>query len=85
MIILYLRKNSLIGQNIIFPIAHNDGNYFCDDETLKTLFDNGRVPFTYAVNPNGSVANIASILSKNKRVLGLMPHPERMVIKDGGD
>ena len=72
-------NNFSIGQNVTFPIAHYDGNYFCDDETLKTLIDNGRVPFTYKTNPNGSAANIAAVLSHNKRVMGLMPHPERPI------
>lgn len=59
------------------PIAHHDGNYFADDETLARLEGEDRIAFTYAKNPNGSVRDIAGILSENRRVLGMMPHPER--------
>lgn len=68
------------------PIAHGDGNYFCKKETLKELKDEGRIAFKYVSpegyfdekwNFNGSLDSIAGILSKNKRVLGMMPHPER--------
>lgn len=65
------------GDVIDIPIAHHDGNYFADDETLARLKGDGRVAFTYTDNPNGSVADIAGVLSANKRVLGMMPHPER--------
>lgn len=65
------------GDVIGIPIAHHDGNYFADDETLKMLRDEDRIAFTYADNPNGSVGDIAGILSQNRRVLGMMPHPER--------
>ena len=65
-------------QRITLPVAHHDGNYFADDETLNYLYDNNSVALTYVNNPNGSVKNIAGILSKNKRVLGMMPHPERL-------
>lgn len=65
------------GQEIQIPIAHHDGNYFVDDETLKALRDEDRIAFTYSDNPNGSVADIAGVLSDNRRVLGMMPHPER--------
>ncbi|GGO52506.1 phosphoribosylformylglycinamidine synthase subunit I [Roseovarius pacificus] len=66
------------GQSITVPIAHHDGNYFADAETLKRLHGDARVAFTYVDNPNGSVDDIAGILSGNRRVLGMMPHPERM-------
>jgi phosphoribosylformylglycinamidine synthase len=66
------------GQTVTFPIAHHDGNYFADAETLKRLHGEARVAFTYNDNPNGSVDDIAGILSENRRVLGMMPHPERM-------
>ncbi|SDN31282.1 phosphoribosylformylglycinamidine synthase [Lutimaribacter pacificus] len=66
------------GQEITVPIAHHDGNYYADDETLKALNDQDRVAFRYADNPNGSVQDIAGLLSENRRVLGMMPHPERM-------
>ncbi|MEO1106755.1 MAG: phosphoribosylformylglycinamidine synthase subunit PurQ [Pseudomonadota bacterium] len=65
------------GDVIGIPIAHHDGNYFADDDTLSTLRDQDRVAFTYTENPNGSVGDIAGILSENRRVLGMMPHPER--------
>lgn len=66
------------GDTITLPIAHHDGNYFADDATLKLLNDGDRVAFRYTENPNGSVQDIAGILSENRRVLGMMPHPERM-------
>jgi phosphoribosylformylglycinamidine synthase I len=62
---------------IDIPIAHHDGNYFADDATLAQLRDQDRIAFTYTDNPNGSVGDIAGILSENRRVLGMMPHPER--------
>ncbi len=65
------------GDLIDIPIAHHDGNYFADDDTLARLHGEDRVAFTYADNPNGSVDDIAGILSQNRRVLGMMPHPER--------
>jgi len=65
------------GQEINIPIAHHDGNYFVTDEKLAQLQGEGRVAFTYTDNPNGSVADIAGVISKNRRVLGMMPHPER--------
>ncbi|RBW56056.1 MULTISPECIES: phosphoribosylformylglycinamidine synthase subunit PurQ [Ruegeria] len=65
------------GDVIGIPIAHHDGNYFADDATLAKLQDQDRVAFTYTENPNGSVGDIAGILSENRRVLGMMPHPER--------
>ncbi len=65
------------GDVIGIPIAHHDGNYFADENTLATLKDQDRVAFTYTANPNGSVGDIAGILSENRRVLGMMPHPER--------
>jgi phosphoribosylformylglycinamidine synthase len=66
------------GEEITIPIAHHDGNYFADDETIKSLEDENRVAFRYVDNPNGSLNDIAGILSENRRVLGMMPHPERM-------
>ena len=68
------------------PIAHGEGNYYCDDKTLKELENNRQIVFTYctpegiendAANPNGSLANIAGITNKAGNVLGMMPHPER--------
>lgn len=65
------------GDVIDIPIAHHDGNYFADADTIKRLQDEDRVAFTYEDNPNGAQADIAGILSENRRVLGMMPHPER--------
>ncbi|MCL1632712.1 phosphoribosylformylglycinamidine synthase subunit PurQ [Sporolactobacillus sp. CPB3-1] len=63
---------------IRIPIAHGEGNYFCDDATLKKLQDNNRIVFTYSgKNPNGSRADIAGIINETGNVLGMMPHPER--------
>ena len=66
------------GQTISIPVAHHDGNYVADEETLDRLEGEGLVAFRYADNPNGSARDIAGIYSPNKRVLGMMPHPERM-------
>ena len=68
-----------VGQEIIIPIAHHDGNYFADDATLDQLEAENRVAFRYVGNPNGSARDIAGILSPNGRVLGMMPHPERAI------
>ncbi|MCB6176565.1 phosphoribosylformylglycinamidine synthase subunit PurQ [Rhodobacter sp. Har01] len=65
------------GQLIRVPVAHHDGNFTIDEAGLKRLQDQDRIAFTYAQNPNGSMADIAGILSENRRVLGMMPHPER--------
>ncbi|HRO11811.1 phosphoribosylformylglycinamidine synthase subunit PurQ [Amaricoccus sp.] len=67
------------GEVIRLPIAHHDGNYFADEATLDRLEGEDRVAFRYAENPNGSARGIAGVLSANRRVLGLMPHPERAV------
>ncbi|MBN8542637.1 MAG: phosphoribosylformylglycinamidine synthase subunit PurQ [Alphaproteobacteria bacterium] len=74
------------GQVVNFPVAHAEGNYFADADTLKRLNDNGQVALRYVDaagkpsdegNPNGAVENIAGITNEKKNVLGLMPHPER--------
>lgn len=65
--------------NVTIPVAHHDGNYVADSETLDTLEGEGRVAFRYDGNPNGSARDIAGILSENGRVLGMMPHPERAI------
>ena len=65
------------GDVVDIPIAHHDGNYFADPATLDTLRGEDRIAFTYTDNPNGSMGDIAGILSENRRVLGMMPHPER--------
>lgn len=62
---------------ISLPVAHAEGNYLCDDDTLKTLNDNEQIVFRYKENPNGSLENIAGIMNKKGNVLGMMPHPER--------
>jgi phosphoribosylformylglycinamidine synthase len=76
------------GQRIVVPIAHGDGRYSADDETLERLEGEGRVVFRYApsdleaeeaYNPNGSMHDIAGIVSEGGNVLGMMPHPERAV------
>jgi len=68
------------------PIAHGEGNYFTDEDTLKSLIDNNQIVFKYCspvgkveegFNPNGSLKNIAGIINKDGNVLGMMPHPER--------
>lgn len=65
---------------LTIPIAHGEGSYYCDDETLKELKAHNQIVFTYASeNPNGSVGNIAGIVNKKGNVLGMMPHPERAV------
>ena len=69
------------GQIIRCPVAHHDGNYFADTRTLKRMEDGGQVVFRYAngTNPNGSVNDIAGIVSKSGTVLGIMPHPENLI------
>ena len=76
------------GQRIVVPIAHGDGRYSADDETLERLEGEGRVVFRYApsdleaeeaYNPNGSMHDIAGIVNEGGNVLGMMPHPERAV------
>lgn len=67
------------GLEITVPVAHHDGNFTIDADGLKELQDQDRIAFTYEGNPNGSMADIAGILSGNRRVLGMMPHPERVV------
>lgn len=68
------------GQVIDIPIAHGEGNYYCDEETLQKLKDNNQIVFTYSgENPNGSLEDIAGIVNERGNVLGMMPHPERAV------
>jgi phosphoribosylformylglycinamidine synthase subunit PurQ / glutaminase len=69
------------GQIIRCPVAHHDGNYFADPETLKRIEGNGQVAFRYAegTNPNGSINDIAGIVSESGTVLGMMPHPENLI------
>jgi phosphoribosylformylglycinamidine synthase len=67
------------GQDIVIPVAHHDGNYFADDATLDRLEGEGRVAFRYAENVNGSARSIAGVLNEAGNVLGMMPHPERVI------
>jgi phosphoribosylformylglycinamidine synthase len=76
------------GEALKIPIAHGEGRYYCDAETLKTLKENDQILFTYcdengvegeAFNPNGALANIAGITNAGRNVFGMMPHPERVV------
>ncbi len=80
-------KGYTLGQQIIVPIAHHDGNYTLDAEGLARLKGEDRIAFTYLDNPNGSVGEIAGVLSENRRVLGMMPHPERCIdpLQGGAD
>ena len=80
------KKNEILELNI----AHNEGNFFTDKKHLNELEDNDLIPIKYCdkegninpkTNPNGSINNIAGIFNKNKNILGMMPHPERMVDK----
>ena len=65
------------GTEVTLPVAHHDGNYRADAALLDRLRGEDRIAFTYAANPNGSADDIAGVLSENRRVLGMMPHPER--------
>lgn len=67
------------GEQITVPVAHHDGNYFADAETLDRIEGEGRVAFRYAADINGSARNIAGVLNKAGNVLGMMPHPERRI------
>jgi phosphoribosylformylglycinamidine synthase len=67
------------GQHISIPVAHHDGNYFADAATLDRLEGQGRVAFRYAEPVNGSARDIAGVLNDAGNVLGMMPHPERMI------
>ena len=69
------------GQVIRCPVAHHDGNYFADAETLARMNGNGQVVFRYAegTNPNGSIEDIAGIVNEAGNVLGMMPHPENLI------
>ncbi|WP_078550264.1 phosphoribosylformylglycinamidine synthase subunit PurQ [Litchfieldia alkalitelluris] len=67
------------GEVISIPIAHGEGNYYCDQETLSLLENNNQIVFKYNSNPNGSLSDIAGIMNEKGNVLGMMPHPERAV------
>ena len=80
-----------INKNILeLHIAHNEGNFFCTNNELKSIEDNNQIAVSYCdekgvsnkeSNPNGAIKNIAGILNKEKNILGMMPHPERMIDK----
>ncbi|MCX7698141.1 MAG: phosphoribosylformylglycinamidine synthase subunit PurQ [Candidatus Goldbacteria bacterium] len=81
------------GQVLRIPIAHNEGNYYCDETILNNLIKNDCVVFRYSdengnvndnTNPNGALYNIAGIINKDGNILGMMPHPERAMIKELG-
>lgn len=69
------------GQIIRCPVAHHDGNYFADPQTLAKLEDNDQITFRYALNtnPNGSINDIAGIINERGNVMGMMPHPENLI------
>ena len=67
------------GEEITIPIAHGEGNYYCDEATLAELQQNKQIIFRYTDNPNGSVDDIAGISNRRGNVVGMMPHPERAV------
>ncbi len=80
--------NNLKKDILELHIAHNEGNYFCSNDELKSIEDNNQIAATYCnkeglednkYNPNGAIKNIAGIFNKNKNILGMMPHPERMI------
>lgn len=80
-----------VGAHLTIPVAHNEGNYFADEDVLASLRDNGQIALTYVngpafgpSNPNGSSHDIAGILSPNGRIMGMMPHPERAADPDIG-
>lgn len=66
-----------IKENINLPVAHGEGKYYCDDDTLSELLGKNQILFTYNDNPNGSVFDIAGIQNEKRNVIGMMPHPER--------
>lgn len=80
-------KKLEVGDVVNIPIAHHDGNYYIDEDGLKSLWDNNQVLLTYCdadgneLNPNGSVDAIAGVCNKEKNIFGLMPHPERAMEK----
>lgn len=73
-----------VGEELLLPVAHNDGNYFADAETVARLEDEDRVVLRYLDNPNGSVNDIAGVCNEGRNVVGIMPHPERVSDDDLG-
>jgi phosphoribosylformylglycinamidine synthase len=72
------------GEEILIPVAHHDGNYFADDDTLDGLESEGQVAFRYCEDINGSQRGIAGITNERGNIMGMMPHPERMIEPDLG-
>jgi len=71
--------------DLTIPIAHHDGNYNADEETLERIEGEGQIIFRYGRNPNGSVHDIAGVMNENGNIMGMMPHPERAVdVNHGG-
>lgn len=66
-------------KDVVFPVAHHDGNYFADKDVLNKIEKQGQVLFRYADNPNGSLNDIAGIVNEGGNVFGMMPHPERAI------
>ena len=66
-----------VGQTIKLPVAHKDGNYYVDEDTLQQLKENGQIPLRYTEDVNGSVDRIAAVTNRQGNVVGMMPHPER--------
>lgn len=64
-------------EDVIYPVAHGEGNYYCTDEVFEDLKKNNQIVLTYNENPNGSIGDIAGIINKEGNVFGMMPHPER--------
>lgn len=77
----FFTRNISKGSVVTCPVAHHDGNYFADAETLKKLEGEARVVFRYAegTNPNGAINDIAGIINEQGNVIGMMPHPENMI------
>ena len=69
------------GDGLVLPVAHNEGNYFADERTLRELEEEERIVLRYLDNPNGSLGDVAGICNADRNVVGLMPHPER--VSDG--
>jgi phosphoribosylformylglycinamidine synthase subunit PurQ / glutaminase len=65
------------GQKVTIPVAHGDGNYFADEDTLNRLEDKDQIALRYLESPNGAIRNIAGIFNESRTIMGLMPHPER--------
>ncbi|MDU5139655.1 phosphoribosylformylglycinamidine synthase I, partial [Staphylococcus sp.] len=64
-------------ENVVYPVAHGEGHYYCTDEIYRELNDNNQIILKYTNNPNGSYEDIAGIVNKEGNVCGMMPHPER--------